>query len=220
MADSGWHGAFQPVVSDEDFQSALRAVDGDGNHDSGWAAAGGGANTRFRGSSQLKHRRDVGADGYRDSADEAAEAGINEATVTTANPGDIVDGDAATTTTTARPALIRRDYSGQPDFTYDASDSVYGPAHWGEIDAAYRKCGSGHHQSPVDVRTAAVSSLTKANVRIDAYLQPLSLTYAPVSPTVIQNNGHAIDLPVNVPVEGVAPDRAGSARQAVGGGRS
>ena len=100
--------------------------------------------------------------------------------------------------------MIRRDYSGQPDFSYDPSDSVYGPAHWGEIDAAYRKCGSGHHQSPVDVRTAAVSTLTKANVRIDAYLQPLALTYAPVSPTVIQNNGHAIDLPVNVPIEGVA----------------
>jgi carbonic anhydrase len=201
---------FDDVKSD----TGVRAVDGDsdGNRDSGWAAAEGGANTRFRGSSQLRHRRDVGADGYRDSADEAVEAGMDEAAAaaTTAAPGNLVD---AATTTTARPALIRRDYSGQPDFTYDASDSVYGPAHWGEIDAAYRKCGSGHHQSPIDVRTAAVSSLTKANVRIDAYLQPLSLTYAPVSPTVIQNNGHAIDLPVNIPVEGVAPDEAGSARQ-------
>jgi carbonic anhydrase len=200
---------FDEVKSD----TGVHVVDGgdDGKHDSGWAAAEGGANTRFRGSSRLKRRRDAGADGYRDSADEVGNDGA--AATTTAAPGEvIVDGDA-TTTTTARPALIRRDYSGQPDFTYDALDSVYGPAHWGEIDAAYRTCGSGHHQSPVDVRTAAVSSLTKANVRIDAYLQPLSVTYAPVSPTVIQNNGHAIDLPVNVPIEGVAPDAAGSARQ-------
>tara|TARA_A100001015_G_C15022426_1_gene728677 strand:+ start:363 stop:2021 length:1659 start_codon:yes stop_codon:yes gene_type:complete len=91
---------------------------------------------------------------------------------------------------------VRRDVNQQPDFSYDPFDQVYGPDDWGRITPAYHTCGSGHRQSPVDIRTAGASTFgTRPNVRLDKYLPDFQVTYSPIKPVVIQNNGHSVEIP-------------------------
>ncbi len=60
-----------------------------------------------------------------------------------------------------------------------------GAAHWGEIDAAFAECASGHQQSPINI-----------DKTVKAALPALSFHYGHAAPT-IWNNGHTVQ--VNVP---------------------
>jgi carbonic anhydrase len=60
----------------------------------------------------------------------------------------------------------------------------HGPAHWGELDAAFATCGSGRNQSPVDLGEA-----------VHADLPPAHVAYADSTLEVV-NNGHTIQANV------------------------
>ncbi|WP_042880142.1 carbonic anhydrase [Cupriavidus necator] len=65
-----------------------------------------------------------------------------------------------------------------------------GAPHWAELDAGYKTCALGKHQSPIDIRT------DKAK-RVD--LKPIAFAYA-AAPATVVNNGHTIQ--VNLPAAG------------------
>jgi len=59
-----------------------------------------------------------------------------------------------------------------------------GPPHWAELDPAYRACGAGDRQSPIDIRRKDA----KAKV-----LPPLVFNYR-ASPLAIIDNGHTVQV--------------------------
>jgi carbonic anhydrase len=59
-------------------------------------------------------------------------------------------------------------------------DGDQGPSHWADLNPEFAICGSGHHQSPIDIR----------NPR-KADLPPLQFDYQP-SPLRIIDNGHTV----------------------------
>jgi carbonic anhydrase len=61
-----------------------------------------------------------------------------------------------------------------------------GPLNWGRLDPAYRACGQGHEQSPIDIRGA---HLSKA-------LAPLEFHYIS-GPVTVENTGNLIVVHVN-----------------------
>lgn len=72
------------------------------------------------------------------------------------------------------------------DWNHDPA-SLIGPPHWGELDPTFTTCGTGMQQSPIDIRTAEVEF---------AGGQPrLQFRYDEV-PLVVENNGHAIEVPI------------------------
>src|SRR5215468_4856746 len=72
-----------------------------------------------------------------------------------------------------------------------------GPAHWASEDTAYATCGSGKHQSPIDIEKTTVESLP-----------PIEFAYKPI-PLTVTDTGHSFQ--VNAP--------AGSGGITVGGER-
>jgi carbonic anhydrase len=66
-----------------------------------------------------------------------------------------------------------------PHWTYEGEE---GPAHWGELDASYATCGTGQHQSPIDVVSPVEQDLTN----ISFHYQPSQLN--------ILNNGHTVQV--------------------------
>ncbi|MFX1682348.1 carbonic anhydrase family protein [Mitsuaria sp. CC2] len=60
-----------------------------------------------------------------------------------------------------------------------------GAVHWGELDASFAECASGHQQSPIDIVATERSALPALNFR-----------YGSAAPT-IWNNGHTVQ--VNLP---------------------
>jgi carbonic anhydrase len=60
-----------------------------------------------------------------------------------------------------------------------------GPAHWASEDAAYATCGSGKHQSPIDIERTSVEALP-----------PIDFAYQPI-PLTVTDTGHSFQ--VNVP---------------------
>jgi len=62
---------------------------------------------------------------------------------------------------------------------------VTGPEHWASEDAAYATCGSGKHQSPIDIEKTTVESLP-----------PIEFVYQPI-PLTVTDTGHSFQ--VNVP---------------------
>jgi carbonic anhydrase len=60
-----------------------------------------------------------------------------------------------------------------------------GPLNWGKLDPAYKACGSGHEQSPVDIRGA---HLNKA-------LQPIEFHYIS-APVQLENTGKTVRVHV------------------------
>jgi len=61
-----------------------------------------------------------------------------------------------------------------------------GPLNWGRLDPAYKVCGSGHEQSPIDLRGA----------RLNKALTPLDFHYI-AGLVTLENNGHNIIAHVN-----------------------
>ncbi len=59
-------------------------------------------------------------------------------------------------------------------------DGAEGPAHWGDLDAAYRACGEGTRQSPIDLAEATPADVPAPAVRYPA--MPLDVT----------NDGHTV----------------------------
>ena len=71
--------------------------------------------------------------------------------------------------------------------------SPIGPYHWAEIDPGFSVCGSGMHQSPVDIETAHVGVV---------HGPPLLLRYD-ASEFAIENTGHVVEVPIPPGVEDV-----------------
>jgi carbonic anhydrase len=63
-----------------------------------------------------------------------------------------------------------------------AYDGEGGPAHWGALESAYKTCGVGKEQSPIDIRDAKASDLPAIN-----------FSYRPTRLKLI-DNGHTIQV--------------------------
>jgi carbonic anhydrase len=74
------------------------------------------------------------------------------------------------------------------EFTPWSYQGSNGPAHWAELDMAYKKCKFGLQQSPVNIETAKVEK---------AALKPTAFSYKKSVPVEVVNEGHSIQ--VNVP---------------------
>ncbi len=61
-----------------------------------------------------------------------------------------------------------------------------GPEHWGELDPAFRACGAGKNQSPVDIDV-------RSNV-VDAKLPAIHFNYTMLTPQRIINTGLAVEV--------------------------
>lgn len=61
-----------------------------------------------------------------------------------------------------------------------------GPFNWGKLDPAYKACGDGHEQSPIDIRGA----------RLNKKLQPLDFHFI-AGVVTLENTGHSIMVHVN-----------------------
>lgn len=72
-----------------------------------------------------------------------------------------------------------------PAWNHDPEDAVLGPMGWGALDESYDQCLSGTEQSPVDIATTGKAEL----------LPGLEFSYAP-TPLVVENTGHAIEVPM------------------------
>jgi len=59
-------------------------------------------------------------------------------------------------------------------------DGAEGPSHWADLNPEFALCGSGHHQSPIDIRNPRTADLP-----------PLQFDYKPSSLHII-DNGHTI----------------------------
>ena len=66
-----------------------------------------------------------------------------------------------------------------PHWTYEGEE---GPQHWGELDPTYAVCGTGVHQSPIDISAPSENDLTN-----------IVFNYQP-SEVKILNNGHTVQV--------------------------
>ena len=78
----------------------------------------------------------------------------------------------------------KRDASEGPAWNHDPADTERGPTAWAEIDASFRRCGTGDRQSPVDIAEPASAELPR-----------LELDYPP-TPLVVENTGHTIEASI------------------------
>jgi carbonic anhydrase len=76
-----------------------------------------------------------------------------------------------------------------PHWEYDGE---HGPKGWGAMDPAFKACGLGKRQSPINIETTAAEK---------GGIKPLQFSYIP-GPAEIVNNGHTIQ--VNLPGAGSA----------------
>jgi carbonic anhydrase len=66
-----------------------------------------------------------------------------------------------------------------PHWTYEGEE---GPSRWGELDAGYATCGTGHEQSPIDIVNPTEQDLAN----ISFHYQPSEMN--------ILNNGHTVQV--------------------------
>ena len=74
------------------------------------------------------------------------------------------------------------------EHTHWSYSGATGPEHWASEDAAYTTCGSGKHQSPIDIEKTTVEPLP-----------PIEFAYQPI-PLTVTDTGHSFQ--VNVPAGG------------------
>jgi carbonic anhydrase len=74
------------------------------------------------------------------------------------------------------------------EFTPWSYEGSNGPAHWAELDMAYKKCKFGLQQSPINIETAKAEKVV---------LKPTVFAYKKSVPVEVVNEGHSIQ--VNVP---------------------
>ena len=82
------------------------------------------------------------------------------------------------------PGAGAAEMHGAHHWTYSGHE---GPAHWGQLDAAYATCGSGKNQSPIDIRAH--------EVRV-GQIPSIVFRYQP-SALHIVDNGHTIQVNVD-----------------------
>jgi carbonic anhydrase len=72
-----------------------------------------------------------------------------------------------------------------------------GPDHWGDLDPDYAECSAGEAQSPIDIASPTAQDLVD-----------VTISYQPVSPLKIVNNGHTIQVTIDpgstAEIDGVA----------------
>jgi carbonic anhydrase len=88
---------------------------------------------------------------------------------------------AAILAASPRLAVAQGSGEGHP-WSYEGA---HGPGHWGALKAEYAACGTGKHQSPIDIRNAKAADLPA-----------IEFSYSP-SPFRIIDNGHSIQINVN-----------------------
>ena len=76
-------------------------------------------------------------------------------------------------------SIAAAQHGSAPHWTYEGTE---GPAHWPTLDSAYKTCGAGILQSPIDVRNAVAADLPDIVFR-----------YQP-SPLWLVDNGHTIQV--------------------------
>ncbi|HCR71044.1 MAG TPA: hypothetical protein DIW23_06340 [Anaerolineae bacterium] len=69
--------------------------------------------------------------------------------------------------------------STPPHWTYEGEE---GPEHWGELDASYAVCGTGTHQSPIDISATSEQDLASIVFHYES------------SKVNIFNNGHTVQV--------------------------
>jgi carbonic anhydrase len=80
---------------------------------------------------------------------------------------------------TACAAQTEEAHAEPPHWTYEGEE---GPEHWGELDSTYALCGTGTHQSPIDVGSPQEQDL--ANIIFH---------YQPSAENIL-NNGHTVQV--------------------------
>jgi carbonic anhydrase len=68
-----------------------------------------------------------------------------------------------------------------PHWEYEGEE---GPENWGDIDASFAACSTGHAQSPIDINSSIAQSVNLQDIKFD--YQPSALN--------IFNNGHTIQV--------------------------
>lgn len=76
--------------------------------------------------------------------------------------------------------------SATPHWSYSGGDA---PDHWGEVDARFTECKTGHNQSPINIRRVVHARQTVLRVTVGN------------GPQKIVNNGHTIEV---IPVDGTS----------------
>jgi carbonic anhydrase len=69
-----------------------------------------------------------------------------------------------------------------PHFTYGGA---HGPDHWAALDPEFKACGTGHEQSPIDIKSS--------EAKVAADLPAIAFSYQP-TPLKIIDNGHSIQV--------------------------
>ena len=62
---------------------------------------------------------------------------------------------------------------GPPHWTYEGEE---GPEHWGDLDASFETCKTGHLQSPIDIPAASIKAEPLDPIRFDYHATPLRVT--------------------------------------------
>ncbi len=71
--------------------------------------------------------------------------------------------------------------SAHPHWSYAGKTA---PSHWSELEADYKSCAAGKHQSPIDIRDDAVEK---------AHLPDITFNYLPTALHII-DNGHTVQV--------------------------
>lgn len=87
-------------------------------------------------------------------------------------------------------------HGSTPHWTYDGKE---GPPHWSSLDSAFKTCGVGTHQSPIDVRGAVAADLPAigfhykpSRLEIVDNGHTIQVTYAPGSSVTIGNETYQL----------------------------
>jgi carbonic anhydrase len=86
---------------------------------------------------------------------------------------------AATVALASMAAPADAQHASTAHWQYEGAD---GPAHWGTLDGAYKKCSVGRQQSPIDIREAKAVDLPA-----------ITFSYKP-SPLKVIDNGHTVQV--------------------------
>src|SRR3954452_20359694 len=80
------------------------------------------------------------------------------------------------------------------EWNHDPASPI-GPAHWGEMDPAWRACVSVEGQSPIAVTATREAELPIPATRARGAVLPVRPIRSPPDPRVVRNTGDVIEVP-------------------------